>query len=98
MQSSIFEEKVEDLNVYGSFTEKEPTEDNATLKVMNNPKKVSISELSNTKKFKSKFYYLTLESVLGNKVQIMAQNPQDEESIRKKRMMEKKKQAAKLAG
>ena len=94
----MFDEFKEDLNVYGSFTEKEPTEENATLKVQKNPKKVTIQEQSNNKRFKSRHFYLTLESLFGAKVQIIALNPQDEESIRKKRMMEKKKLAAKQAG
>lgn len=52
-----------------------------------------MQEPSNTKHFKSKYFYVTLESTTGIKVSITAQNPQDEESQRKKRMQEKKKQA-----
>ena len=64
----LAEENFEDLNFYGSFTEKEPNEDNATLKATKNPKKVLVQEPSNNKRFKSKYFYVTIESTTGIKV------------------------------
>lgn len=88
----------EDLSFYGSFVNKEPTEDDATVKAKTNPTKVIVQEPSTNKHFKSKYFYITLESMTGTKISITAQNPQDEESLRKKRILEKKKQDKQAGG
>ena len=91
MQNTV-EEPQNDLNFYGSFTCKEPDEAKALIKQQNNPKKIIVQEPSTSKQFRTKYFYFTLESSTGIKIQIVARNPQDEESMRKKRLQDKKKQ------
>lgn len=79
-----------DLFAYGSFQHKEPNELNTWQQVKNQPKKIAVQESANTKQFKSKHFYLTLESQTGIQISLMAQSKPDSDHTKKKRPVNKK--------
>jgi len=61
----------DDTFAYGSFSCIEPTKQNSVIQ-LKQPRKIVVQEPSNEKFFRSKYFYLALESMKGTKITITA--------------------------